>query len=343
VDNLSSSSTELLIYEKSLVGTSEATVKVLSKTEQFQKALFDFSATMSDASQKAFDYEARLTGLNEQYLKDKNVQAYSKALKSLDVEKLTLDFRTGKVNLEEYNKRLNEINFGKALGRAKELRKDLKDLNDEFTMFGNVVQYSKALDDLNMERAISDFNEGRKSLIDLNAELRDQSIKDANIAYADATITLTQLNEQVNTVKIEELNEQFRTGTIDVYEYNRQLTETSEKFQPGSALFTGTANYIKQAGTLSQNIANGITNTFGTLENFIVDFTETGKFAFRDFAKSVLYVHLQKVFWVVLAVLVENQRERELVREQALAAASSLVLEMVIIALKQMVGHIIRV
>jgi lambda family phage tail tape measure protein len=281
-------SVETLVYNKSLLGTSASTEKVLTDTEKFQKALFDFANGLDEASKKTFDYDARLAGLNEQYLKDKNVTNYAKALKSLDIEKLTLDFRTGKVNLEEYNKRLNEINFGKSLSRAKERANDLKELNDQFTMFGDVLKYSKALDELNLTRSISDFEEGRKSLQDLNKDFRDQSVKDANRAYSDLSITLTELNATTRQLTIDELNEQFRTGTIDVYEYNRQLTETSEKFQPGSALFTGTANYIKQAGTISQNIANGITNTFGTLEDFFVDFTKTGKFAFRDFAISVL-------------------------------------------------------
>jgi lambda family phage tail tape measure protein len=255
---------------------------------EYQKALNEFAKQLRGNSNAAFNYKATLSALNEEFLATRNLAAYNKGLRDLELFKLNQDFKEGAINLETYNKRLQEINFGKAINRAQELRNDLLDLNREFGMFGDVQAYSQRLNAIQIERVSKDFAEGRTNLLDFNRALTDRAIERYNIQLQKGSVTLQEYVAATEQLRIDQLNRSFRAGAIDVFEYNRQLTELGEKFNPSSALFTGTANYIRQAGTLSQNIANGITQTFGRLEEFFTDFTKTGRFNFREFAAGVI-------------------------------------------------------
>lgn len=279
---------ETVNLDRSLSRIKNEAVGLQAPLNDVQKALVEFAKNAKDSAKEAFNYEASLTALNNEYLKSKNVAAYNKELKSLDIRKLNIDFEGGKINLEEYNRRLQEINFGKVAGRAQQVRNEIKDLNTLFGQGGDIRSYAILLDEVNLGRLAADFAEGRKNLLDFNEALAQSKIESLRREFEMGAMTFQQLDNAIRGIELDKLNDQFKAGTIDVKEYNEQLIQVSEKFQPNAAFFVGTQNYIKQSGTLSQNIANSITNTFSTLETTFIDFTRTGKFAFRDFAASVI-------------------------------------------------------
>lgn len=279
---------EVLVLTDTNRGLSLTYVEQVENITAAQKALRDFAKFLQGSQKVTFDYQATLAALNEKFLADRNINSYNQALKKLEIAKLNVDFKKGSINLEEYNKRLREIEFGKVVNRAQELRNDFAELNKEFGQFGNVEEYARRLNTLTFERNVQDFKEGRTNLLDFNKALTDRAIDTYNQRLAEGAITLEAYTRGVEGLQLRQLEQSFKSGTISIFEYNQQLTELGEKFNPGSALFTGTANYIRQAGTISQNIANGITQTFGRVEEFFTEFTKTGRFNFREFAAGVI-------------------------------------------------------
>lgn len=288
LEAFSKGSEEALVFSAEVLKAGDAVRAANSALNPFQRALQEQSRGLKSVGEEAFDFAAGLTRLNEEYLKSGNVRRYNAELQALKIAELNFRFKQGKVDLQEYNKELNEIQFGKAKSRANELRGELAELNAAFGENGNVVLYQQELEKIRIERVSKDFKEGRTNLLDLNKAISDNKLSELNRQFAAGAITLNQFNQAVEAEKLKLLSDQFRAGTISAREFNAEVTKTSETFQPGSALSTGISNYIEQAGTLSQNVANAITNTFGNLENFFTDFLTTGKANFRDFAQSVI-------------------------------------------------------
>lgn len=254
----------------------------------YQRAVKEFIETGKLSKTTTLTFKEALAAINQEFTKTGDLQTYNKRLKEIRIDELNKQWTSGTVAKEEFDKRLQEIQFGKLKPRINEVRGELAALNAEFGMFGNVQQYALKLSDLTLERSIKDFNEGRINLEQLNKAFAESDIRGYNIQLQQGVLTITEFNSLVAQSQLQQLNNSFRSGAIDVFEFNSQLIQVQEKFRPGSALFVGTANYIKQAGTLSQNIANGITQTFGRLENTFTEFTRTGRFAFREFAAGVI-------------------------------------------------------
>lgn len=162
---------------------------------------------------------------------------------------LNKQLNTGKISLEEYYTALNKLEFN-------ELKKDLNDGSI------NLKKFNEELLRLESDKLVRAFEAGKLSYQELQKEL--------------------QKNE------IQKLNMKFREGKMDVAEYHSQILALSNEFRSDSVLFTGVSDYLKSAGTLAQNIAGVISGTFSRLEDSLVNFIETGKFAFKDFAKEVI-------------------------------------------------------
>ena len=288
LDGFKEGKSAVLVYNEQVVGTKEAYSNLVQPLNQFQKALADSIPGLDGAGKKTFDFKAELIKLNEEFDRTGNLSKYNQALKQIQITQLNAQKTAGEIDINEFNRRLEEIQFGKAKRRIEEVRGELAELNKQFGRNGNVVQYSIALEQLRLDRAVKDFEEGRRSLVDLNKEFNEAQLARYNRELVNGSINLFEFNELVSQNKVAELEAQVRSGTIAWAEYSTKITEVSDKFLPGAALTTGINNYLQQSGTLSQNIANAVTNTFGTLETAFIDFTNTGKFAFKDFAKSVL-------------------------------------------------------
>lgn len=276
-------------FAKILIKTSANLQAMPGPMERFSMSLEEFAAWQKKNAKLAFNFEYEMKRLNEQFLQDGNVSKYNAQLKKIQIQKLDLDFKKGSVTLEEYNKRLQEIKFGKSKKSLDEMRIEITKLNKAY-QDGNITmgQYSDALEQAKINRIAQDLKTGKTTVIDFQASMNIERVRQYRRAYADGFITMSQFNAGVQQSELDKLNQEFQTGRIGVHEYNKALVETSEKFRPGSALQVGLQDYIKSAGTLSQNVASAVTQTFGNLENYMVEFTKNGKFKFREFAEGVL-------------------------------------------------------
>jgi lambda family phage tail tape measure protein len=263
--------------------------KVDTRISSFGEALQGFSKTLTASKAEVFNYKTELAKLNEEFLKDKNTAKYNAAVKKIDIKKLNEDFSKGAFKLDVYNKKLYEINFGKARDETRNQEVALAALNKKYTDGAlTLTEYSAALDDLTLDKTGAALRRGKQNILDFNKALADSQIKDIRRAFAEGTIDFQQFSGAIRAVDIESLNNQFKAGLIDINEYNAAIVKVSETFRPGSVFSNGLTDYIRSAGTLSQSVSTAITNTFGNLENTFVEFTKTGKFAFKDFATSVL-------------------------------------------------------
>lgn len=252
--------------------------------------LFDnLGQTTIRTSGGMFDFKKSLAELNNQFTsKVIGLEEYNKKLKELRILDLKKDMSEGVITAEEYNKKLKEIEFGKLKNNVKDFQFDLRALNQEFGENGSIYFYSKALDDIELKRLSADFRDGKTNLLDFNSALNAKRIEEYNREFSTGTMSFQAYREGIRDIKIDELGAKFKAGKIEAAEFNEEMTKLSEKFQPGSALFTGINNYVNSAGTISQNVANVVTQTFGHLEDSMVQFTQTGKFNFREFTKAVL-------------------------------------------------------
>lgn len=259
--------------------------------DKYKLALQDAAAKTANMK-GSFNYEESLGKLNTSLLAGAiSLAAYTKAAKQLKIQDLTEDFKKGKMEKDKFDKEVNEVKFGKAQSALKQFKGELSELNKEWEYAvkgGDISGYSQALEQLQFNKINNELKTGKISFVQWNKEYKDLSILQYNREVATGAKNLKDYRSGVQSFQLKELNQEFQSGKMDIYAYNKAVTESQDKFQPGSAFFTGVNNYINQAGTLSQNVANVITNTFGTLENYFIDFTKTGKFAFKDFAKAVI-------------------------------------------------------
>jgi lambda family phage tail tape measure protein len=275
--------------EKQFISTFDALEKGTAALGPIQKKFDQLGESTIEAKKGAFDFKTQLGILNEQFFNNAiSLNEYNKRLKELQLKDLQKDAIAGSITLEQYNKRLQEINFGKIKNTLNLFRFDLKLLNAEFGKTGDIALYAERLSEVQIKRLNTELKEGRTDLLQYNSSINVEKIEALNRAYAQGSISLGQYNEAVNNARFDELDRQFKAGKISAQDFNKQLTEIEGKFSFGGALLTGATNYIQSAGTLSTNVANAITQTFGRLEDSLVQFTQTGKFVFRDFAKAVI-------------------------------------------------------
>lgn len=258
-------------------------------TKSFEEALKSFKKGIASTGKES---EAAIVSLQKQ------------------IEALNVSFTNGAIGPEVYNDKLTKLT---ALLYAKKgpipLFDKLQTLEKEglarlFTggVIKNADEFQRKMDSLEFRQLQEKMDKNRittlefyqasdklyKKQFELNAIMRDRSAKEYGDSLRLGAISLNEYNASIEELKIQGINDDFVSGKKDIYEYNKALIETSSKFQPGSSLFVGTSDYIKSAGTLSQNISSMVTETFGNLENTMVDFVKTGKFNFKDFANSVL-------------------------------------------------------
>lgn len=193
-------------------------------------------------------------------------------------------------NVQTYSDALREganaTNNGNSA--ANRFQKQLQQINQEFRKTQDVNAYNRALRNLEIDEANRKFDEGKIRLRQLNETINDSPLQQLNKQFNDNTVSVDEYVIALNKIEFERLKRGADEGSVSVLNLNKALLETSNNFQPGSALFVGVSDYIQSAGTLSSNIAGAITNTFTRLEDSLVEFTQTGKFEFREFTRAIL-------------------------------------------------------
>ena len=239
---------------------------------------------------EVFDFKKELTLLNALYSSGNvGVSEYGKKLKQLEIKNINKEFEEGSLNLTDYNKKLKEITDGKAVKSSKLLELNLKQLNAEFKSGKvSIDQYVSALNNAEFAKLNRDVTEGKKNILDFQEAVRGRNLEELNKQLAKGSITFSDYREASQGLELGKLNQELQTGVIALTEYDNKVASISDKFQPGSALRSGIQGYLESSGTLSQNIAKSIENTFNRLEDVLFDFIKTGRFQFAQFTQAIL-------------------------------------------------------
>jgi lambda family phage tail tape measure protein len=152
----------------------------------------------------------------------------------------------------------------------------------------SVDSYFKQLDKLERSENLKQFREGKKDLGQYNEQIEKLDKIDLNRSLNNSVITIERFNEAIRENELEKLNGQLEAGKISLLEYDQAFLKLSDSFSSSSVIRAGAENYIKSIGTVAEQTASAIENTFKSLEDSFVEFIKTGKFNFRDFAQAVL-------------------------------------------------------
>jgi len=116
-----------------------------------------------------------------------------------------------------------------------------------------------------------------------------------NAQVIKGAISMEEYRDAIAKTKQTDLNQKFKNGKITLMEYYEQLTkvqglqdEMTNMGQIELGFTVGIENAIKSVGSLANNIARGINKVMGSLEDQLLNFVKTGKFAFKDFAQVVV-------------------------------------------------------
>ena len=193
------------------------------------------------------------------------------------------------LSLKDFSSAISAPKFKKNGEDAAKFKDELAALNKEYNS-GKIIleEYYVNLSKLELKRLNKELKEGKINLDQYNQKLEDLSREDTRRLFETGTISLSQFNEAIKQNKLEDLNKKFKEGKITVDEYNRSLIALSDNFNGESALLVGTSDFLTRIGTVSQNVASAITETFGRLEDSLLDFIKTGKFSFREFTLAIL-------------------------------------------------------
>lgn len=152
----------------------------------------------------------------------------------------------------------------------------------------SISEYNEKLISFELYKVNRQFKEGKMDIFAYHQQLRDLNIAELNRQLAAGTLNLQQFNAAVSVEKLKVLDEQMQAGKISLKEYNDELLKLEDKVRVGSAFYSGVSSYIESVGTLSQNIAKGIDQAFGHLEDNFLEFIKTGKFNFKNFATAIM-------------------------------------------------------
>lgn len=179
--------------------------------------------------------------------------------------------------------------YGEAAVKQVKIKDILAALNKEYLSGSlDVEQYNDKLIHFDLEKLNIQFKEGKINLDQLNDGIQKVKILDFTRNFNQGKTNLEDFNKEIEGVKLEQLNIQLQEGKISLIQYNQELVKITNTLAPGGALYAGTANYLQSIGTVSQQIAGAITNTFKHLEDSLVDFIKTGKFSFDQFVQAIL-------------------------------------------------------
>jgi lambda family phage tail tape measure protein len=286
------------------IAMNPAVLSNLTPVEQLQAAFYNFSATIDGAFAKVTKFTdlmgdtskfAFLKAIHEiaqsgaDYANSKLDQLVQKAERTKAVDE-AIAFWEAKRS-EDRKKRQDEDlrrldDYYKHLLTAKEFLADLNKAYEDGKL--TIAQYNLKVLEYEQLKAHEQFALGKKELTAMNDALRKVEIVRFNQSLMQGNITLSGWRENIDRINLKELNEQLEAGKISLEEYDQKLAAVASKFSAEGAMRTGLADYLKSIGTVTQNVADGITNAFKNVEDSFVEFIKTGKFNFDKFTQGIL-------------------------------------------------------
>lgn len=182
---------------------------------------------------------------------------------------------------------LDRINQSKS--KKPKLKDELGALNKQVR--DNVISldmYNRKLDEFELKKLNNDIEKGTIDWNKYKLAINEIEMRNLNRDLRDGAISLEYFNARIRDSRIEELDLKLQQGVLTLKEYNTELNKLNDTFSFSGSLSLGVSDYVESIGTLSQGIANGISNTFKTLEESLTSFVMTGKFNFEEFTKAVL-------------------------------------------------------
>jgi len=175
------------------------------------------------------------------------------------------------------------------VGPTKELKEQLGILNTQYlTGQISLEEYHKRLIAFDLKKINQEFKEGKDDIFKFHEQLKAQDIAEYSRQLNIGAISQRKFNEAVAGLETKNLKEQLDAGKIGLDKYYEAVVKLEDKVRPGAAFYTGAQGYLKSIGTFSQGIAKVIEQAFQHLEDTFVNFVQTGKFEFKQFAQSVL-------------------------------------------------------
>lgn len=183
--------------------------------------------------------------------------------------------------------RMREMN--KASEKLEKIKTILGAINKEWLAGSiGVGEYNRKLISFELYKVNREFKEGKYDIFAYREALSALNMQEFNRLLQQGQISFRDLTNVMREDALGNLNLKLEAGKVSLIEYNAELIKLTEAYRPDSALMAGTVNYMTSIGTLSENIAAGITSTFTLLENTMSEFIKTGKFNFADFTKAIL-------------------------------------------------------
>lgn len=163
---------------------------------------------------------------------------------------LTSLFNKGKIEVEEYNKRLLVL---------------------------QKIQFDEKI------------SKGAMTIEKMNREMRENELEAWGRLLEYNKITLEEFNVKAREFNMDELEYKFKRGKITLAQFNLEMLKMRDQgYFSMDNLTTGTALYIESVENKSVQIAGFVQNTFDTLGDSIFNMTRKGKYDFSEFTQSVI-------------------------------------------------------
>ena len=241
------------------------------------------------------------------------LSAYSREVEILENNQRTLkkQFDLSEISIRKYYKELTKTNS--ELNKYNDTVKDVygnKDVNKHLQLQLDEAKLQQTLiagKDPIRERGIKlhiEYLRAREALLKgegTHREMRDAKrasefhYMDFSNRFGNNTAEGRRANEIMKENKLmEEQKRLYHEGEISLREYDQAVSRLNTQFDYGSAeswnqaLRLSMGDLRQNIGSETQIIRQTLTNTFFQAENALYDFTQKGKFAFKEFATSVM-------------------------------------------------------
>jgi hypothetical protein len=165
-----------------------------------------------------------------------------------------------------------------------ELRKDLKDVNDEIERleFSTNISDIKRLEGLKVEKdVLEELIEARKKIINATINELIPSIEKTTKEISEQDKEIIKINNSMELASKQA--EAFGGAFFDAaVKAKKELEIVNEE------TFPSFKKALEDAGNTTLQLDNLFTNTFNGFADTLADSLMTGKFAFKDFARSVI-------------------------------------------------------
>lgn len=259
-----------------------------SKMEQSLRSLKDTLIETLKTMEASSSGVRGLKELNAEFEKTGNIEKYTESLRNLKKAEILENAKSGKINIFERNKQLEEL---AKLGQEKipKATENLAELNREYARGAiTASQYFAAIDTAKLADLETKFSKGSIDLGQLKSSEFQTKINELTRELNRGGIAYSEYQSAVDEVRFEELTYKLNAGTISLMEYNEQVVRLNDRVREGSALAAGAQRYVERVGSLSNQIANGIENVFVRLEDSLMEFIKRGTFEFDKFAQAIL-------------------------------------------------------